>query len=114
MPFTQATRQIAIDTPLGEGALLLRSFRGKEEISKLFTFELDLVSEDASIKYEDIVGNAVTVRLTLADGSLRYWNGCVSRFVQAGRDSNLAVYQATIVPWLWFLDQTTVCRIFQN
>jgi type VI secretion system secreted protein VgrG len=114
MALTQAARQIAIDTPLGEGALLLRSFHGQESISKLFTFELDLVSEEPSIRYSDIVGQAVTVRITLADGSLRYWNGFVSRFVQAGRDSNVAVYQATIVPWLWFLDQTTDCRIFQN
>lgn len=114
MPLTQAARQIAIDTPLGEDALLLRSLEGQEAISKLFTFELDLVSEDPSIKYQDIIGQAVTVRITLANGSLRYWNGFVSRFVQAGRDSNVAVYHATIVPWLWFLDQTTDCRIFQN
>jgi type VI secretion system secreted protein VgrG len=114
MALTQAARQIAIDTPLGEDALLLRSFHGQESISKLFTYEMDLVSEEPSIKYADIVGQAVTVRITLADGSLRYWNGFVNRFVQAGRDSNVAVYQATIVPWLWFLDQTTDCRIFQS
>ena len=115
MPITQATRQIAIDTPLGEDVLILRSFQGHEAISKLFAFELDLVSEEPSIKYDDIVGQAVTIRVTLADGSSsRYWNGYVSRFVQAGRDSNVAVYHATVVPWLWFLDQTTDCRIFQN
>jgi type VI secretion system secreted protein VgrG len=114
MALTQATRQITIDTPLGEDAVLLRSFQGQEAISKLFTFDLDLVSEDPSIKYDGIVGQAVTVCLTLSDASPRYWNGYVSRFVQAGRDSNFAIYQATIVPWLWFLDQTTDCRIFQT
>jgi type VI secretion system secreted protein VgrG len=113
MSITQAARQIGIDTPLGEDVLVLRSFQGHEAISKLFTFELDLVSEEPSVKYEDIVGQAVTVRVTLADASSRYWNGYVSRFVQAGRDSNVAVYHATVVPWLWFLDQTTDCRIFQ-
>jgi type VI secretion system secreted protein VgrG len=114
MAITQATRQIAIDTPLGEDVLVLRAFQGQEAISKLFAFELDLVSEEPSIKYDDIVGQAVTVRVNLADGSSRYWNGYVSRFVQAGRDSNIAAYHATIVPWLWFLDQTTDCRIFQG
>src|SRR5580704_19075839 len=114
MTLTQATRQITIDTPLGEDVLLLRSLQGQEAISRLFSFDLDLVSEDPSINYEDIVGQAVTVSLMLADASPRYWNGFVSRFVQAGRDSNVSVYQATIVPWLWFLDQTTDCRIFQN
>ena len=114
MPLTQATRQIAIDTPLGEDVLLLRSFQGHEELSRLFTFHLDLVSENSSIKYEDIVGQSVTVRLTLADSSQRYWNGFVSRFVQADQDSKVTVYHATMVPWLWFLDQTTDCRIFQT
>jgi type VI secretion system secreted protein VgrG len=114
MSITQATRQIAIETPLGEDVLMLRSFQGQEAISKLFTFELDLVSEEPSIKYDDIVGQTVTLRVNLADGSSRYWNGYVSRFVQAGRDSNVAVYHATMVPWLWFLDQTADCRIFQS
>src|SRR5215470_10042664 len=114
MPITQATREILIDTPLGPDVLILRSFQGQEAISKLFSFELDLVSEESSIKYADIVAKAVTVQVSLAEGSPRYWNGFVSRFVQAGRDSNVAVYHATVVPWLWFLDQTTDCRIFQN
>ena len=115
MPLTQAARQIAIDTPLGEDAVMLRSVTGQEAISRLFTFELDLVSEESSINYDDIVGQPVTVRVALADGSSsRYWNGYVSRFVQAGRDANVTVYRATMVPWLWFLDQTTDCRIFQN
>jgi type VI secretion system secreted protein VgrG len=114
MGITQATREIRVDTPLGPDVLVLRSFQGQEAISRLFAFELDLVSEESSIKYDDIVGQLVTVCVSLADGSPRYWNGFVSRFVQAGRDSNVAVYHATVVPWLWFLDQTTDCRIFQN
>ncbi len=114
MPITQATRQIAIDTPLGDDVLVLRSFQGQEAMSKLFAFELDLVSEEPSINYDDIVGQSVSLRVNLPDGSSRYWNGYVSRFVQAGQDSNVALYHATVVPWLWFLDQTTDCRIFQN
>src|ERR1700722_7178021 len=114
MAITQATREISIDSPLGEDVLLLRSLRGQEAMSRLFTFDLDLVSEEPSIKYDDIVGKAVTIKLNLADGSQRYWNGFVSRFVQAERDENISAYRAMVVPWLWFLDQTTDCRIFQN
>jgi type VI secretion system secreted protein VgrG len=114
MAINQATREITIDTPLGEDVLLLRSLRGHEAMSRLFTFDLDLVSEEPSIKYDDIVGKVVTIKLNLADGSQRYWNGFVSRFVQAERDENISAYRAMVVPWLWFLDQTTDCRIFQN
>ena len=114
MALTQASREITIRTPLGADALLLRSFRGYEYLSQLFTFDLELASEDESISYDSIVGKNVTVSVSLADGTERYLNGWVSRFVQAQRDSNAAVYKATIVPWLWFLGQTTDCRIFQN
>lgn len=114
MALTQASREITIQTPLGDDVLLLRAFRGQEYLSRLFSFDLDLASENESVSYDGIVGQNVTVSVTLADGSERYWNGWVSRFVQAQRDSNATVYKATIVPWLWFLGQTTDCRIFQN
>lgn len=114
MALTQTAREIAVETPLGEDVLLLRSFQGDEAISRLFTLDLELLSEDPSIAYDDIVGKSVTVRMALADGSPRYWNGYVSRFVQAGQDDTAAVYRARVVPWFWFLDQTADCRIFQN
>ncbi|HLI78135.1 MAG TPA: type VI secretion system tip protein TssI/VgrG, partial [Acidobacteriaceae bacterium] len=114
MAFTQATQEIAVETSLGEDALLLRSFQGDEAISRLFHFELELASENPSLSFDDIVGQKITVRLSLADGSNRFWNGWVSRFVQSQRDSKAVVYRATMVPWLWFLGQTTDCRIFQS
>jgi type VI secretion system secreted protein VgrG len=114
MPLTQASRPLAVATPLGDDILLLRSFQGQEAISRLFSFELELLSENDAIDYEKIIGQRVDVRVSLADGTQRFWNGFVSRFTQAGRDSNLTVYRATVVPWFWFLDQTTDCRIFQS
>ena len=114
MALTQASREIAVQTPLGEDALLLRSFHGQEFLSRLFSFDMELASENMSISYDSIVGQNVTMSITLADGSERYWNGWVSRFVQMHRDNTAAAYRATMVPWLWFLGQTTDCRIFQN
>ena len=115
MPYAQATRRLQISTPLGDDALLVRAFSGDEGLSQLFHFELELLSENPSISYDAILGKDVTVGLALADDSQqRYWNGYISRFYQAGRDSSLVVYRAQMVPWLWFLNQTTDCRIFQN
>jgi type VI secretion system secreted protein VgrG len=114
MALTQSERELSIHTPLGDNVLLLRSFSGQEYLSRLFSFELDLVSENSSIAYDDIVGQNVTVSVTLADGTDRYWNGWISRFVQMQRDKTASAYRATMIPWLWFLGQTTDCRIFQN
>jgi len=114
-PPTQANRFIAIDTPLGDDVLLLTSFSGQEDLSRLFTYHLELLSERDSISPREIVGKNVTFRVRLADGqSFRYFNGFVSRFSAGSRGSGLRRYQAEIVPWTWFLTRTTDCRIFQN
>jgi type VI secretion system secreted protein VgrG len=112
---TQATRHIAIDTPLGEDVLLLRSFSAHEEISRLFEFDLDLLSENYEINFDDIIAQNVTLRMELPGGGKRYWNGYINRFVQGVSTSpQFARYRATMVPWLWFLTRTSDCRIFQE
>jgi type VI secretion system secreted protein VgrG len=112
--YTQDTRLIGIETPLGKDVLLLRGFSGQESISQLSTFELDLLSKDPEIKFEDIIGKRVTLRVTLSEDKNRYFNGFISRFVQTGAQTGMPNYRATMVPWLWFLTKTTDCRIFQN
>ena len=114
MAYTQANRLVAIDTPLGKDVLLLRGVSGQEGISQLFSFELDLLSTHADIKFEDIIGKNVTIRVRIGDEDERFFNGFISRFSQQGNDTGLANYRATMVPWLWFLSRTTDCRIFQN
>jgi type VI secretion system secreted protein VgrG len=112
--YTQDTRLIGIETPLGKDKLLLRGFSGQETVSQLSAFELDLLSKDPEIKFEDIIGKRVTLRVTLSEDKNRYFNGFISRFVQTGAQTGMANYRATMVPWLWFLTKTTDCRIFQN
>ena len=42
-------------------------------------------------------------------------NGFVKSFVYTGLEKRgLYGYKAELVPWLWFLDKRTNCRIFQN
>ena len=114
MAIAQAHRRIAISTPLGKDVLLLRGFNGSEAISQLFHFDLDLLSENDSIQFQDVVGKSVTLRIYDADGGQRYWNGFISRFSQGAQDRRLTAYRAQMVPWLWFLTRTADCRIFQN
>ena len=114
MPYTQENRLIAIKTPLGEDVLLLRSFTGHESISRLFAFSLDLLSERKSISFDNIVGQNVTIRISLGDRGERYWNGFVSRFAQSGTDAKFTHFHMEVVPWLWFLTRSADCRIFQN
>ena len=114
---SQASRPVAIGTPLGDDVLLLRSFVGREELGRSFEYELELLSEDPNINFDDIVGQNVTVRLQQKDGQTRYFNGFVSRFAHLPemlQPGTLSRYRATMVPWLWFLTRASDCRIFQE
>jgi type VI secretion system secreted protein VgrG len=112
--YIQDNLKLKLTTPLGPNKLLLRAFRGDEQISGLFQFRLEMVSEDNSIDFDAIIGKPVTVTLTLGDGVEHYLNGIVSRFVQEETNLRLTRYFADIHPWLWLLTKTSDCRIFQN
>jgi type VI secretion system secreted protein VgrG len=114
--YSQDHRLIAVETPLGKDVLLLQELTGYEGISRLFSYELDLLAHDNdSITFKDILGKKVSITLNLPDETPRYINGYVSRFTQGGSDERtFARYHAQVVPWLWFLTRHADCRIFQN
>ena len=111
---TQANRKIAINTPLGTDVLVVRRCSIREELSRLFEIELDLISSRNDINFDEIIGKNVTLRLEGARGKTRYFNGIVNRFTQGKSERSYSVYRATVVPWLWFLTRSSDCRIFQE
>jgi type VI secretion system secreted protein VgrG len=94
--------------------LLLQGLAGTEELGRPFRYELELLSETLDVAFDQILGQNVTVGYDLPDGSTRYINGFVSRFVQTSAEGRTAKYAATVVPWLWFLTRTADCRVYQN
>jgi type VI secretion system secreted protein VgrG len=90
--------------------------RGREELSRLSEFELELLGdpEHGDIDIDKILGQNVTVRLALADDSSRFFNGFVTRFAQTGRHGRYNRFVALVQPWTWFLTRTADCRIFQD
>src|SRR5262249_14815704 len=116
MPITQDNHRIAVTTPLGKDTLLLIGFKGKEELSRPFSFRLDMLSESDGLAAKDIVGKAVTWTVKHTDGpSPRSLTAHASRFTAGPKGlRDLRHYQAEVVPWLWFLTRTADCRIFQN
>jgi len=112
--YSQETRIIAVQTPLGDDVLLLQKLKGVEGISRSFEFHLDLLSENSAIAFNDIIGQRVTITIHLPSDNNRYINGFVKRFIQSGRDNRFYHYQAEVVPWLWFLTRNANCRMFQE
>ena len=115
MALTQENRHVEFTSPLGKDVLLFHRMTAVEELGRLFQLELELLSEESEIKFKDILGQNVTIRLNLPDNQMRYFNGFVSHFRQKETTiDDFSVYSATVHPWLWFLTLTTNCRIFQE
>ncbi len=113
--YTQADRPLSITTPLSKDTLLITRVRGRESISQLFDFQLDLLAEAGTeIQFDQILGKPVTVEMRLLDGKKRYFNGLVKRFSQGARDERFVRYHAEIVPKIWLLTRKIRSRIFQH
>ncbi|MDH3902179.1 MAG: type VI secretion system tip protein VgrG [Xanthomonadales bacterium] len=95
------------------GDLLVDSMSGEEEMGRLFEFHLELMSENAELHFDKVVGQQVTVSVVLDSGE-RYFNGYITEFRYTGAQDRFSRYQATVRPWFWFLTRTSDCRIFQE
>src|SRR5271156_1056720 len=115
MPYSQEDRLVSLTTPLGKDVLLLAGFTGHEAVSRLFSFHLDLLSEEHDpIDFTQIIGKNVTISVTQADNTFRYFNGMVSHFGQGGSDADFTHYHMELVPWAWMLTRFADCQIFHN
>jgi len=111
---------IQFDYPGGDN-LQVKSIEGKEKLSGLFKFQMDLVANDGDLDFKKLVGQSVTAKLNVddagakGDGGFRYFNGIVTEFTYLGSEyTDIFRYRATVRPWFWLLTRTTDCRIFQN
>ncbi len=126
---------ITVSSPLPAQDLFFESMRYRGGLSTLGELELDLLSPKPGLDPLALLGQPLSVNVTLSDGSQRHFSGLVSRFgmgrgmpgdgdafaapasgaarASAGQGRYYA-YRALVVPWLWFLTRTADCRIFQE
>ncbi|CAI3803474.1 Actin cross-linking toxin VgrG1 [Pseudomonas sp. MM223] len=98
----------------GEDSFLLESFSGSEGLSRLYQFDLALLSDTANVKLKALIGRPATLEIELADGAVRHVNGYINRFSSQGSDGGYVRYAAVLSPWLWMLTCRFDSRIFQN
>jgi type VI secretion system secreted protein VgrG len=112
--YTQAERPLSVTTPLGPDVLLLVGVNGREALSELFRFDLELLAENGvDIAFEKLLGQKVTARIRLTEQTNRYIAGVVSRVAQGSRDEVFTTYRIELVPQLWALTRRKQSRIFQ-
>jgi type VI secretion system secreted protein VgrG len=108
---------ITAHTPLDPQTLRFRSLDGQETLSSLYEFNVELVSQSASLDMNSLLGKPLTLEIVTPDGGVRHLGGHIARCAFRGRETDTPrtyVYTVTLRPWLWYLTRTTDCRIFQN
>jgi type VI secretion system secreted protein VgrG len=107
---------LAAISHLGDDVLMPTALSVREEISEPFDIRVSLVSERHDITADEMLHHAMTIVLRHDGQPVRYFHGIVQSFGAGGRvdGRDLTLYEARLVPRLWFLNQTEDCRIFQN
>ncbi|MBL6458669.1 type VI secretion system tip protein VgrG [Belnapia sp. T6] len=93
--------------------MTLLRLTGREEVSRVFSYDLTLLSPNFDIDLERLLGSGVTVEIEV-EGGVRPIHGIVADAAFRGEVSDQARYDLVLVPWLWFLGRRTDCRIFQH
>ena len=119
MPLSQKNRALQVTTPLGEDKLLVTGFRGLEQISHLFSLELDLIADNSTtVDFSQLVGKEMTLAVATpgqdSETEWRYVNGICASFSEGDRNEQFTSYSAGLVPKVWLLTRLARSRIFQQ
>jgi type VI secretion system secreted protein VgrG len=106
---------MSMTSPLGQDVLIPVGLSAEEAIGGLFSFSVEVVSEQARIDPNRLLNQAVCVILRRPNQPTRYFNGIVRRFAAVGTSfRGLYGYRLVIGPLLWLLSQIEDCQVFQN
>jgi type VI secretion system secreted protein VgrG len=100
------------DGPASE--LLVNKLEADEGLSRDFEFTVELLSNDAALDLKDLQGKLLSVELVRQDGEIRYFTGYVFSFRFVKTDGNVAFYEASLGPWLKYLDLRKNCFLFHD
>ena len=114
----QTNRLMRMDFPRKDGpanaVMLINKVSMKEELSRDFRIEAEVLSDDAGIALKSMMGRMVTISLVRENGTLRYMNGYVGTFRFVRTDGGFAYYQMVLTPWLAFSKLRTDNVSFHN
>lgn len=113
--YTQDTRRLSLQPPLGENVLLIRSIDGSEVISQLYNYRIEAMAElSADVDFSKLLGQTVVVAVTLSHGADRYIHGMVHRVARGESSTSATAYGLEIGPPIWPLTKRVQSRIFQQ
>lgn len=118
MPLKQQERPYEVLVPhLGKDKFVFMNIEGSEYVSNTYSFRIVMATEDRAIHDEDLLRKPIVVTLRRQSMPPRILHGIISKTKLLGEENQeepIYYWEATFVPWLWFLNLENDCRHFQN
>lgn len=103
----QAKRIMRLRFPKGDAPanvfMLANRLDASESLARDYVYTIEVLSDNAAIPHDDVLGKMVTIELVREDGTLRYFNGYVFDFRFVKTDGGYAFYQMVLEPWMSYL-----------
>lgn len=113
--YTATHRIVQFHSQLGNDALLVKSMRGYEGLSKLFCYEFVLVSEEKKISPKTLINTETSFNIIAENQQQQVYQGIITEFsANAFKSGNFYLYSATLRPWLWQLSKRRNYAVFQQ
>ncbi|MBQ7738966.1 MAG: type VI secretion system tip protein VgrG, partial [Desulfovibrionaceae bacterium] len=88
------------------------NFHGTEGLNQLFSFTINLVSQNASVDAEKVLAETATLTIKRKTGPDAIFTGYPARLEQGGFFNGYAYYQLELRPAFWKLTQAVQSAIF--
>jgi type VI secretion system secreted protein VgrG len=111
---SSSPRSLLVHTALADDQLLVTNVTVREELGRLSSMDVELLSPNESLDLDSVLGGGLSVEVVLPGGDSRFFHGLVAEFSQTGRLGRYATYTVHVVPWLWLLTRASDCRIYQQ
>ena len=112
----QARFIAALKTPLGGDVLVLKRFSGTEGLGELFELQIEALSEQENIDFDQALGQSCTIRLKSYNDKERFFCGVLTNAqwvgAEVGGEQDYSHYRLVLRPWFWLLAHRADCRIF--
>ena len=106
---------LQMTSPLGDDVLIPVGIAGNEAVSQAFSYHVRIVSERGDIDATQLLSHPGCVILRRDEEVARYFHGIFQEFAADGMPRpGMYAYHAVLVPKVWFLGQTSDCRVFQK
>ena len=117
--FSSTTRLYALtveDSGTGPsvGELLVEAFFANDAVQELGARDVIVLSTSAHVALETLLGQQVSLSVSLADGTRTSFDGEISEVAMLDSDGGFARYRIRISPWLWRLGQVRNSRVWQD